>query len=431
MAGIYHQRHLERTVFYRVMFHDFEEFVAEYENHFEREYGYFRPVIKEVVEKYLDCRNPKCGFARIRCGDCGKEFLLTFSCKVLGFCPSCHAKRGEEWGEWMRDELLLDVPHRQVVFTIPKMLRIFFKYKRSLLSGLCLCRKWAILKYLRAVTGKEITPGIIAVIQSFGSKINLHPHLHFLLTEGGEAQEGQFRKLSFFDESLIAKFFSRELFSMLLHQGLINLELVQKILRWRHTGFNVHTKVRTTTKRETERVGKYMIRPLLSLKRLSIDKVEGKVCYQYGKDSSELERMDYLEFIARVTSHIPDKGQVMIRYYGLYANAHRGKMSRAGVSPSHPPIIKEEERFMPSKGWAEMIRKVYEVDPLLCLPCGGQMSIIAFIKDHKVIDKIIRLLKLTFYAERPPPPHVFHQELLLAAEERGIFLSIGNRVIHN
>jgi Putative transposase len=36
--------------------------------------------------------------------------------------------------------------------------------------------------------------------------------------------------------------------------------------------------------------------------------------------------MDYLEFIARVTSHIPDKGQVTVRYYGLYANAHRGKI---------------------------------------------------------------------------------------------------------
>jgi len=172
-------------VFYRVLFHYFEEFVSEYENRFEREYGYFRPVIKEVVEKYLDCGNPKCGFARIRCGDCGKEFLLYFSCKVRGFCPSCHAKRVEEWGEWMREELVLDVPHRQVVFTIPKMLRVFFKYKRSLLSGLCLCGKAALLKYFMAVTGRELTPGIIAVIQSFGSRINLHPHLHFLITEGG------------------------------------------------------------------------------------------------------------------------------------------------------------------------------------------------------------------------------------------------------
>ena len=80
----------------------------------------------------------------------------------------------------MRESLLLDVPHRQVVFTIPKMLRIFFKYKRSLLSALCLCGKEALLKYFKAVTGRELMPGIIAVIQSFGSKINLHPHLHFL-----------------------------------------------------------------------------------------------------------------------------------------------------------------------------------------------------------------------------------------------------------
>jgi len=74
-----------------------------------------------------------------------------FSCKTRGFCPSCHAKRREEWGdlsacghaqaEWMREKLILDRPHRQVVFTIPKMLRIFFKYNRSLLSSLCLCGK--------------------------------------------------------------------------------------------------------------------------------------------------------------------------------------------------------------------------------------------------------------------------------------------------
>lgn len=85
------------------------------------------------------------------------------------------------------------------------------------------------------------------------------------------------------------------------------------------------------------------------------------------------ERMDYLEYIARVTSHIPDKGQVMVRYYGLYANAHRGKMRKAGISPSRPLIIKDEQ-YVPSRGWAEMIKKVYEVDPLIYPSCGGQAS---------------------------------------------------------
>ena len=48
--------------------------------------------------------------------------------------------------------------------------------------------------------------------------------------------------------------------------------------------------------------------------------------------SSDLERMDYLEFIARVTSHIPNRGQVTVRYYGLYANAQISSLS----SPTMP-----------------------------------------------------------------------------------------------
>jgi len=43
---------------------------------------------------------------------------------------------------------------------------------------------------------------------------------------------------------------------------------------------------------------------------------------RYGKEAGELERMDDLEFIARVVSHIPDKGQVTVRYYGLCKALH-------------------------------------------------------------------------------------------------------------
>ncbi|MFW6161034.1 MAG: transposase [Acidobacteriota bacterium] len=70
------------------------------------------------------------------------------------------------------------------------------------------------------------------------------------------------------------------------------------MLYWRHTGFHVHAKVRTESKKETERVGKYMIRPILSLKRLSLDKTQEQLVYQYGNNSTEAESMDYLKFIA-------------------------------------------------------------------------------------------------------------------------------------
>ena len=159
--------------------------------------------------------------------------------------------------------------------------------------------------------------------------MNFHPPLHFLVTEGGAAKDGCFHKVSSFNDALLAQFFTREIFSLLLRKQLINLSLVQKILRWRYTGFHVHSKVRAESKEETEQVGKYMIRPILSLRRLSLDEAHGQVIYQYGKHSAETERMDYLEFIARVTPNIPDKGQVMIRYYGLRQRAS-GKKEESG-----------------------------------------------------------------------------------------------------
>jgi hypothetical protein len=86
---------------------------------------------------------------------------------------------------WMRETLLLDVPHRQIVFTIPKRLRVFFKFDRRLLGDLCRCALRSLSRYFEVVTGSALTPGVIAAIQTFGDRINLHMHLHFLMTEGG------------------------------------------------------------------------------------------------------------------------------------------------------------------------------------------------------------------------------------------------------
>jgi len=315
VPGIYRPRHPERTVLYRVLFHNFDRFLTAYESRFEKEYGHFRPVVREVVERYLDCGNPRSGFARIRCPDCHSEQLLTFSCKTRGFCPSCHAKRREEWGQWARETLLLDMPHRQVVLTIPKTLRIFFKYLRRLLGELSRASVKALTVYFEALAGEPLVPGIIVAVQTFGDRINFHPHLHLLVTEGGMDQAGVFHRLPHLDDSRLAEIFAREVLRLLVGKGLLSPEWAERILSWRHTGFNVHSRVRARTKTEAERIGKYMVRPILALDRLSFLEREGRVGYRHGDDGAELERMDYLELIARVTSHIPDKGQVMVRRY--------------------------------------------------------------------------------------------------------------------
>ena len=82
-----------------------------------------------------------------------------------------------------------------------------------------------------------------------------------------------------------------------------------------------------------------MLRPVLALERLTFLEPEGKVGYGYAEKGAEQETMDYLEFIARVTSHIPDKGQVMVRYYGLYANAHIYRSPEASVCGGEAPTV--------------------------------------------------------------------------------------------
>jgi hypothetical protein len=109
----------------------------------------------------------------------------------------------------MRETVLLDVPHRQVVFTIPKTLRIFFKSNRRLLGDLCRCALRTLIRYFDIASGSELMPGIIAAIQTFGTRINFHPHLHFLVTEGGVDEAGIFHKVPRLDDSRLADLFAR------------------------------------------------------------------------------------------------------------------------------------------------------------------------------------------------------------------------------
>jgi hypothetical protein len=51
------------------------------------------------------------------------------------------------------------------------------------------------------------------------------------------------------------------------------------------------------------------------------------------------------------------------------------------------------------------------------------MKIIAFLTDYAVVDRIINHLKLSFVADKPPPPQLAYQELLMAAEASTEYIS--------
>ncbi|PIP36672.1 MAG: hypothetical protein COX20_04465 [Desulfobacterales bacterium CG23_combo_of_CG06-09_8_20_14_all_52_9] len=79
MSGaVYRQCNPQSSSYYQCVEDHFEVFEHIYEDRFGRAYGSFRSYIKEVVYRYLDCGVSHNGFARIRCGDCGHEYLFAF-----------------------------------------------------------------------------------------------------------------------------------------------------------------------------------------------------------------------------------------------------------------------------------------------------------------------------------------------------------------
>ena len=105
------------------------------------------------------------------------------------------------------------------------------------------------------------------------------------------------------------------------------------------------------------------------------------------------EALDPLEWLARMSDHIPDPGQHRTLFYGEYSNRVRGsghpddREAQAGKAP--------EPRKRCSPTWARLIAKVYQTDPLVCTRCGKRMSIIAFVTDQMAIGKILDHLGLS------------------------------------
>ena len=44
-------------------------------------------------------------------------------------------------------------------------------------------------------------------------------------------------------------------------------------------------------------------------------------------------------------------------------------------------------RRIPSRSWRELIKKVWEVDPLLCTQCHHEMRILSLINDAQIIER--------------------------------------------
>jgi hypothetical protein len=144
------------------------------------------------------------------------------------------------------------------------------------------------------------------------------------------------------------------------------------MLAWPHSGFHVHDGVCVAADERdfAVRLARYCARNPVALGRMEYHEQDSTVTYHSDKPTGPTagsETVDALEFLARVVSHIPNKGQVLQRYYGWYASRVRGMRRKATeAGEEHPTVCVDPEPEALSEAgrrWAELLRRIFEVDP--------------------------------------------------------------------
>jgi hypothetical protein len=307
---------------------------------------------------------------------------------------------------------LKKVPHRQWVFSIPKRVRIYFLYDRKLLARLSQCA-WKVLSaYLKQGTSlDDATPGAVIAVQTFGDYQNFNPHLHVIATDGCFYGNGGFAVGPTPHSSDLEEAFRLEVFKMLKKEEKITDSIIENMLGWHHSGFNVYCgeRIWPSNSEGLERLAQYIIRAPISQERMiyipAAETKDGvaRVIYQ-SKDGKSSKTFTALDWLAQLVTHIPNKGEQLVRYYGYYSNKSRGLRKKAAGDELVPSLIEAEistEEFR--RNWARLIQKVYHADPLLCSKCSGHMRIISFIEDKETIKKILVHLGLWETRNHDPP----------------------------
>lgn len=262
--AVYRPRRPEKTVLFEVI----KRHHATWHKEHEKTEGPVPYYIFKEFQKYLGCGILAKGFACAHCDDCRKDFLIAFSCKGRGICPSCNTRAMVETAAHLVENGLPRLPFRQFVISFPMRIRHYLQTHEILQSVLRIVVS-EIRKRLIACSPDVSNPqiGAISFIQHFGNALNYHPHFHLVVADGifsGEAAL-QFHE-AFLTQDDIADTqdcIQKRVLQFFYKRGLFDKETIEKMQSYENSGFSLDGKVRIESwdRDGLERLIRYCTRP--------------------------------------------------------------------------------------------------------------------------------------------------------------------------
>ena len=210
------------------------------------------------------------------------------------------------------------------------------------------------------------------------------------------------------DLTPLTEIFRHAVLKALKRRGTISEEFYNTLTGWKHSGFSTDASVMVPPGDTAglERIAAYVLRPPLSLQRLTYKSGSKTAVYRTPHTlltGANFVAIDAKELIVRLLCLVPAPYMSLVRYYGAASATWRHK-------PTEEPLVEEPNtasestppRRRTGSALARLLKRVYGVDPLLCPRCGSTMEVIAFIHDPEVTEKILRHLHRWDPPRAPP-----------------------------
>jgi len=335
---------------------------------------------KKVIDSIINCRTEVCGTVVYKCLKCGTIHYVYRSCGNR-HCPVCQNHKTIQWYE-KQLERQLPGHHFMITVTVPECLRFFIRSNQSIAySALFKVSADAIKKLVKIdeYIGGDI-PGFFGVLHTWGSMLQYHPHIHFVVPGGAvSSEDGQWhpsRTDFFLPVKALSKIIKAKFKDEMKKEGLFH-DIPKNT--W-DVDWNIHTKPIGNGENAIAYLSRYVFKVAISDSR--IIKVEGrKVTFQYKKKGSNRMRtctLDVMEFIRRFLQHVLPSGFMKVRYYG-FLNPN------CAISLEHVSALIELsygfEIDVPSFEKASL-------KPLTCEYCGGELEFQYFIIARSITPNI-------------------------------------------
>ncbi len=287
------------------------------------------------------------------CTNCGTTRISYNSCRNR-HCPKCQGKNREDWIS-KREAELLPVSYFHVVFTLPDTLNPLAMHQPKAVYDSLFEAGWQTVRcFAKDAKHLGATPGMIAILHTWGQQLSLHPHLHCIVPGGGLSKSGKWKTAKstgkyLFPVKAMSKVFRAKYVKALKSRIEPEKELINKLFQ---KEWVVYAKRPFGhPKAVLEYLGRYTHKVAISNHRiLDIGQKQTTFSYKdYRQGAQKLEMtLDNLEFIRRFSLHILPRGLVRIRHFGILGSSAKQLTIPLIHRELGMPIPKTEPRILES-----------------------------------------------------------------------------------